>query len=118
MSNFTDDDDDTSGRSRSSSGASTGSSASGSSSHSGEGRSGGTGNAVMSMFASYYGIEDTGVAQMKGTIDDANFDSENFVRVGMSEITDLLEPIVKLVCYRICWCKNPSKHSCPKTQKS
>jgi hypothetical protein len=35
----------------------------------------------MSIFASYYGIEETAAPQMKGTIDDANFDSETFVRV-------------------------------------
>eukprot|EP01033_Poteriospumella_lacustris_P012136 gene12136-8680_t len=72
-----DDDDDSSGRSRSSSGASSDSSSSSSSDDHG-GRGGG--GAVMSIFASYYGIEETAAPQMKGTIDDANFDSETFVR--------------------------------------
>ena len=76
MSTFSTDDEDTGNRSRSSSGASDSSSSS-SSSESGDGR----GGAVMSIFASYYGIEDSAAPQMKGTIDDANFDSENYVRV-------------------------------------
>lgn len=71
-------DDDDSSRSRSSSTSSSGSS----SESDGGGRGGG--GAVMSIFASYYGIEETAAPQMKGTIDDANFDSETFVRVRLS----------------------------------
>lgn len=36
---------------------------------------------IMSIFASYYGIEDTSAQEMKGTIDDANFNSEQYVKV-------------------------------------
>lgn len=36
---------------------------------------------IMSIFASYYGIEDENVQEMKGTIDDSNFNSEEYVKV-------------------------------------
>jgi hypothetical protein len=35
---------------------------------------------IMSIFASYYGIEEV-APEMKGTIDDANFNPEAFVKV-------------------------------------
>ena len=44
-----------------------------------------SGHPIMSIFASYYGIEDTTVGntdnQIKNTIDDAGFQAENYVKV-------------------------------------
>lgn len=56
---------------------------------------------IMSIFASYYGIEDTSAQEMKGTIDDANFNSEQYVKVRL--LVDCCA-CFKIICifFRIC----------------
>lgn len=44
---------------------------------------GNRGAPIMSIFASYYGIEASGGPELRGTIDDANFDAQSHVRVSI-----------------------------------
>lgn len=52
---------------------------------------------MMSIFASYYGIEDPvdeTLSKQKGTIDDANFDSDTFVRVRIDLFTVAISSLI------------------------